>query len=60
MLSSIIYLLKENFAQVPDALYYAAKVDGTSDLKYLWKVMLPICRTKRKKPYLPTRILDYR
>ncbi len=39
-----IYLLKENFSQVPDALYYAAKVDGTSDLKYLWKVMIPICR----------------
>ncbi len=39
-----IYLLKENFAQVPDALYYAAKVDGTSDLKYLLKVMIPICR----------------
>ena len=39
-----IYLLKENFAQVPDELYYAAKVDGTSDLKYLWKVMLPICK----------------
>ena len=39
-----VYLLKENFAQVPDALYYAAKVDGTSDLKYLWKVMIPICR----------------
>ena len=39
-----IYLLRENFAQVPDELYYAAKVDGTSDLKYLWKVMLPICR----------------
>ena len=39
-----VYLLKENFAQVPDALYYAAKVDGTSDLKYLWKVMLPMCR----------------
>ena len=39
-----IYLLKENFAQVPDALYYAAKVDGTSDLRYLWKVMIPICR----------------
>ncbi|MCF0135760.1 MAG: carbohydrate ABC transporter permease [Lachnospiraceae bacterium] len=39
-----IYLLKENFAQVPDELYYAAKVDGTSDLKYLLKVMLPICR----------------
>jgi len=39
-----IYLLKENFAQVPDELYYAAKVDGTSDLKYLLKVMVPICR----------------
>ncbi len=39
-----IYLLKENFAQIPDELYFAAKVDGTSDLKYLWKVMLPICR----------------
>ena len=39
-----IYLLRENFAQVPDELYYASKVDGTSDFKYLWKVMLPICR----------------
>ncbi|MBP3816581.1 MAG: carbohydrate ABC transporter permease [Firmicutes bacterium] len=39
-----IYLLKENFEQVPDELYKAAKVDGTSDLKYLLKVMLPICR----------------
>ena len=39
-----IYLLKENFAQVPDALYYAAKVDGTSDMKYLFKVMIPICK----------------
>ena len=39
-----IYLLKENFAQIPNELYYAAKVDGTSDFKYLWKVMLPICR----------------
>ncbi len=39
-----IYLLKENFAQVPDSLYYAAKVDGASDLKYLFKVMIPICR----------------
>lgn len=39
-----IYLLKENFEQVPDQLYYAAKVDGTSDLKYLWKVMIPICK----------------
>ena len=39
-----IYLLKENFEQIPDKLYYAAKVDGTSDLKYLCKVMMPICR----------------
>ena len=39
-----IYLLKESFEQVPDELYRAAKVDGTSDLKYLWKVMIPICR----------------
>ena len=39
-----IYLLKENFYQIPDELYYAAKVDGTSDLKYLWKVMIPICQ----------------
>ena len=39
-----IYLLKENFSQIPDELYYAAKVDNTSDLKYLFKVMIPICR----------------
>ena len=39
-----IYLLKENFAQVPDELYYAAKVDGTSDWKYLFKVLVPICQ----------------
>jgi len=39
-----IYLLKENFSQIPDELYYAAKVDGTSDWKYLWKVMVPICK----------------
>ena len=39
-----IYLLRENFAQIPDELYYAAKVDGTSDLRYLRKVMIPICR----------------
>ena len=39
-----IYLLRENFAQIPDELYYAAKADGTSDLKYLFKVMIPMCR----------------
>ena len=38
-----IYLLKENFEQVPDELYKAAKVDGTSDMKYLFKVLIPIC-----------------
>ena len=38
-----IYLLKENFEQVTDELYKAAKVDGTSDMKYLFKVMIPIC-----------------
>ena len=39
-----VYLLKEHFSQIPDELYYAAKVDGTSDFKYLWKVMIPICK----------------
>ena len=39
-----IYLLKENFESIPEELYKAAKVDGTSDLKYLLKVMLPISR----------------
>ena len=39
-----IYLLKENFEQIPEELYKAAKVDGTSDWRYLWKVMIPICR----------------
>lgn len=39
-----IYLLRENFAQIPDNLYYAAKVDGTGDFKYLRRVMIPICR----------------
>lgn len=37
-----IYLLRQNFKQVPDALYYAAKVDGTSDIKYLFKVLVPL------------------
>lgn len=39
-----IYLLRENFAQIPDQLYYAAKVDGTTDLKYLRRVMMPISK----------------
>lgn len=37
-----IYLLRQNFLQIPNELYLAAKVDGTSDFKYLWKVMIPL------------------
>ena len=37
-----IYLLRQNFLQIPNELYLAAKVDGTTDLKYLWKVMIPL------------------
>ena len=37
-----IYLLRQNFMQIPNELYLAAKVDGCGDLKYLWKVMLPL------------------
>ena len=37
-----IYLLRQNFMQIPNELYLAAKVDGTSDFKYLWKVMIPL------------------
>jgi multiple sugar transport system permease protein len=39
-----IYLLRENFAAIPDELYWAAKVDGTKDMRYLLKVMVPMCR----------------
>ncbi len=39
-----MYLLKEQFEQIPDELYYAAKVDGTSDFRYMKKVMIPMCR----------------
>lgn len=39
-----IYLLKENFQQIPEELYKAARVDGTGDMKYLLRVMIPICR----------------
>ena len=37
-----IYLLRQNFLQIPDELYLAAKVDGTSDFKYLCKIMIPL------------------
>ena len=39
-----IYLLRENFSQIPDNLYLAAKVDGTGDFKYLCRVVVPICK----------------
>ena len=37
-----IFLLRQNFLQIPNELYLAAKVDGCGDLKYLWKVMVPL------------------
>lgn len=39
-----VYLLRQNFMQVPDEIYFAAKVDGTSDFKYLWKVLVPLSK----------------
>jgi len=39
-----IYLLRQNFLQIPNELYLAAKVDGCGDLKYLWKVMIPLAK----------------
>ena len=40
-----IYFLRQTFKQIPDELYFAAKVDGTSDFKYLWKVMIPMAKS---------------
>lgn len=37
-----IYLLRQNFKQIPNELYLAAKVDGKSDWKFLWRVMVPL------------------
>jgi len=39
-----IFFLRQSFRQIPDELYYAAKVDGTSDFKYLWRIMVPIAK----------------
>ncbi len=47
-----IYLLKENFEQIPDELYRAARVDGTTDFEYLTRVMIPI-----SKPTLVTIVI---
>ena len=40
-----IYLLRQFFNQIPDQIYLAAKVDGCSDWKYLWKMMVPNARS---------------
>ncbi len=40
-----IYLLRQTFKQIPNELYYAAKVDGCHDFKYLWKVMVPMAKS---------------
>ena len=37
-----IFQLRQNFKQIPNELYYAAKVDGKTDWQYLWKVMVPL------------------
>lgn len=42
---SHIYLLRQNFRQIPNELYYAAKVDGVGDWKYLWKIMVPMAKS---------------
>ena len=54
-----IYLLKENFEQVPDELYRAAKIDGTSDIKYLFRVLIPVCRPTVVRPRLITDDRNY-
>jgi multiple sugar transport system permease protein len=40
-----IYLLRQNFKQIPDELYYAAKIDGSTDFKYLWQIMVPMAKS---------------
>jgi ABC-type glycerol-3-phosphate transport system permease component len=39
---SFIFFLRQNFKQIPESLYKAARVDGCSDFKYLTRVMVPI------------------
>jgi multiple sugar transport system permease protein len=40
-----IYLLRQTFKQIPNELYYAAKVDGCTDFKYLWQIMVPMAKS---------------
>ena len=47
-----MYILKGFFDSIPNSLYQAARVDGCSNWKYLWRIMVPIA-----KPSLVTIIL---
>ncbi|KRN28877.1 ABC-type maltose transport system, permease component [Lactobacillus selangorensis] len=40
-----IFTLKQTFQSVPDELYYAAKVDGASDWRFLWQILVPLSRS---------------
>lgn len=40
-----VFMLKQNFESVPNELYYAAKVDGSSDFMFLWRVMVPLSKS---------------
>lgn len=40
-----VFMLKQNFESIPNELYYAAKVDGCSDFKFLWQVMVPLSKS---------------
>lgn len=40
-----VFMLKQNFESVPKELYYAAKVDGTSDFMFLWTILVPLSKS---------------
>lgn len=39
-----IYILRNFFLGIPDSLYWAARIDGASNFKYLWRIMVPIAK----------------
>jgi multiple sugar transport system permease protein len=39
-----IFLLRQQFASIPQSYYKAARMDGCSDLRYLFTVMVPMSR----------------
>ncbi len=39
-----IFLLRQFFLGIPEQLSYAAKVDGCSDFKFLWYIMVPLAK----------------